>query len=115
MLFLNQRQLMARKRISSKAAGDIASKRISALFRLSRESVTDGNDERAKRYVSLARRIGQRTRTPMPDDERYCKSCGLPLIAGRNCRVRIGGGRVRMTCLICGNTRRMPYIKEQIK
>lgn len=104
---------MSRKRISSRAAGDIASKRISILFDLSYRSARVGDNDRARRYVSLARRIGQKTRTSMPDSEMFCKECNLPLIAGENCRVRIGGGRVRITCLGCGNIRRLPYIREQ--
>lgn len=104
---------MSKKRISSRAAGDIAAKRISVLTELSRRSVREGNCDRARRYVSLARRIGQKTRTSMPDSEMYCKKCNTPLIAGENCRVRIGDGRVKITCLGCGNIRRLPYTREQ--
>ena len=100
---------MSRKRISSREASDIAVRRMSILFSLSRKALKEGNPERARRYVSLARRIGQRTRTPIPAEERYCSKCNIPLDVGRNCRVRVSGGDVRITCLECGDIRRMPY------
>ena len=100
---------MSRKRISSRGASDIAVRRISLLFGLSRKALADGNPDRARRYVTLARRISQRTNTPIPRDETYCKRCNLPLDAGRNCRVRVMKGNVKITCLECGDIRRMPY------
>ena len=100
---------MSRKRISSRGASDIAVRRMSLLFGLSRKALADGNPERARRYVTLARRISQRTNTPIPKDVTYCKRCNLPLDAGRNCRVRVMKGNVKITCLECGDIRRMPY------
>ena len=100
---------MSRKRISSRGASDIAVRRMALLFGLSRKALADGNPERARRYVTLARRISQRTNTPIPRDETYCKRCNLPLDAGRNCRVRVMKGNVKITCLGCGDIRRMPY------
>ena len=104
---------MARKRISSKVASEIANDRMSKLFELSNEAVRNGDNDRARRYVSIARRIGQKTRTPIPDDARFCKDCGIPMEVGVNCRIRIGDGRVKITCLECGSIRRMPYTREQ--
>ena len=100
---------MSRKRISSRGASDIAVRRMSLLFSLSRKALADGNPDRARRYVTLARRISQRTNTPIPKEEAYCKRCNLPLDVGRNCRVRVMKGNVRITCLECGDVRRMPY------
>lgn len=100
---------MSRKRISSRGASDIAVRRMSLLFGLSRKALADGNPDRARRYVTLARRISQRTNTPIPKDETYCKRCNLPLDVGRNCRVRVMKGNVKITCLECGDIRRMPY------
>lgn len=104
---------MAKKRISSKKAGDIASERMSILFDLSRVAVKNGKDDRARRYVHIARRIGQKTNTPVPKENGFCKNCGLPMVHGVNCRTRIGDGRLKITCLGCGNVKRMPYIREQ--
>ncbi len=100
---------MARRRISSKIASEIASDRMSKLFELSKDAAKNGDDERAIRYVSVARRIGQKTRTPIPDDVRFCKGCGMPL----SIEVRIGDGRVKITCLKCDTIKRMPYTREQ--
>ncbi len=100
---------MSRKRISSRGASDIAARRMSLLFGLSRKALREGRPERARRYVTLARRISQRTNTPLPRDETYCKRCNMPLDVGRNCRVRVMNGNVKITCLECGDIRRMPY------
>ena len=101
--------MMSRKRISSRDASSIAARRMSVLFGLSRKALEEGNRDRAKRYVMLARRIGQRTRTPVPKEHRFCKKCNMPLDVGRNCRVRVMKGTVKITCLECGDIRRMPY------
>ena len=100
---------MSRKRISSRGASDIAARRMSLLFSLSRKALNEGKPERARRYVTLARRISQRTNTPLPRDETYCKRCNMPLDVGKNCRVRVMNGNVKITCLECGDVRRMPY------
>ena len=103
---------MSRRRISSREVSDIATRRMSKLFELSRKALEEDNTDRARRYVTLARRIGQRTRTPIPEGETYCKKCNMPLEVGRNCRVRVKDGRVRITCLGCGNIRRVPYTRS---
>ena len=103
---------MSRRRIDSRTVSDIASRRMSILFGLSRRALEEGDEDRAKRYVTLARRIGQRTNTPVPAGERYCKRCNLPLEVGRNCRVRVMNGNVKITCLGCGDIRRVPYSRS---
>ncbi len=103
---------MSRKRISSRKVSDIAERRMSVLFGLSVKAAENGDAERAKRYIALARRISQRTVTPMPKENMYCKKCNMPLSVGRNCRVRVLGGIVRITCLECGDVRRVPYARS---
>ena len=103
---------MSKKRISSRGASDIASKRMSVLFGLSKKAAEDGNTDRARRYVTLARRIGQKTQTQIPKGEMYCKRCNMPLDVGKNCRVRVMKGNVRITCLECGDIRRVPYSRS---
>jgi len=50
----------------------IALERIYRLFELA-----EGNDEYAKRYLQLAKRIGEKCRVSVPKElkEKYCKKC----------------------------------------
>lgn len=102
---------MTRKRVSKSDASKIASERISILLSRSRMETLNGREDRARRYVSLARRIGRRTQTSAKGE--YCKECNSYLIPGVNCRVRMTGGRRSITCLGCGNIKRIPFTKEQ--
>lgn len=104
---------MSKRRISNDKIASIAAERISILVRLSEEALRNGRKDRAERYVSLALRICQKTRSSMPGDFVFCKKCHLPLIPGINQRVRVGGGRVVSTCGECGSIRRMPYLREK--
>ncbi len=83
------------------------------LLELAEQAVRDGRDDRAVRYVDLARRIGMKTRTPLPSGFRYCRGCLRPLIPGLNCDVRLTGRKVVTTCRSCGTLRRVPYLKEK--
>lgn len=104
--------LMSRKRISSREASNIAKKRMSTLYKLSVKAADEGNRDRAKRYISMARRISQKTNTPMPKENMYCKRCNMPLSVGKNCRVRLVGGKISITCLECEDINRIPIQKE---
>lgn len=55
-----------------KANQKIALERIWRLFELA-----EGSDEYAKRYLQLAKRIGEKTRVSIPKElkEKYCKKC----------------------------------------
>lgn len=100
---------MSKRRVSSRTVSDIASKRMSTLYRLSEKAEGEGNTVRSGRYMELARRIGQKTKTPFPKEMMFCKRCNMPLSIGTNCRVRLGDGRVRITCMRCGDIRRIQY------
>lgn len=102
------------KHLSRKDIRNIGNERIAVLTDLSRQAVRDGRDDRARRYVQLARAIGGKTQTGMPEGFRYCKECLLPLMPGTNCRIRLTGGKITVSC-VCGGVRRMPYLKEQRK
>ena len=104
---------MSKRRIDPGKAKDIAHTRMDILMSLSRDEASRGNMDRARRYVSLARRIGMKTRTKMPGDIRYCKRCGVPLVPGVTCNVRLRNHKLNMNCAECGNVRRIPYITEQ--
>ncbi|MBO5599515.1 MAG: ribonuclease P protein component 4 [Candidatus Methanomethylophilus sp.] len=102
------------KRIPRKDVRKIGDERVSILTGLACKAVRDGRDDRARRYVELARAICGKAQTEMPRDFRYCKKCLLPMMPGINCRVRLTGGKITSGCA-CGEVRRMPYLKEQRK
>ncbi len=105
---------MARKRRKGQERR-IARERMEILFGLAREAALDGKPERARRYVALARRVGMRYNVPVPRGHKgeFCKGCGAYLVPSRTARVRIGRGRVRLTCLQCGRIARHPYQREK--
>lgn len=106
---------MSKRRIPQRTVAEIGENRISRLLDLSEEAVRANKPDRARRYVTVARRIGMKTRVKMPVDRRYCKECMVPLIHGVNCSVRLSNHKVCITCGMCGTVRRLPYIKEQRK
>jgi len=95
--------------------GTIARERIEILLKQARENL-DLNPRLSRRYVELAWKISTRTKVKIPPDEKHylCKGCGLPLIPGRNARVRLlpGNSRIVITCLSCGRLRRYPFTKN---
>jgi len=104
---------MSKRRISKNAVVNIGEERISILTGLSKDALTDGREDLARRYVSLAGSIGRKTRTKMPAGFRYCKKCMVPLVPGFNCTVRLTGGKTVTRCQSCGSLKRMPYRKER--
>ena len=104
---------MAKRRISNDKVANIAAERVSVLTALSVKALKEGNDDRARRYVSLALRICQKSRIRMPADFRYCKECHIPMVPGIDSRVRVTRGRIIRTCTKCGYVARIPYLKEK--
>jgi ribonuclease P protein subunit RPR2 len=104
---------VAKRRISNKEVRGIARRRITILMALARDAAIAGNTVRGRRYVELARRISMRSNVSMPKSELWCKECFMPLIPGRNCRVRLRDQRITTHCLGCNHIRRMPYIREK--
>ncbi len=89
---------------------DMAEQRIRRLFELA-ETAYPERPDLADRYVDIARRISLRHRAPIPRElkKRICKKCGAFLVPGKNCRVRLDGKNVVVTCLRCGAIKRYPY------
>ena len=87
----------------------IAEERIERLTELAREAAVAGDDERAREYVRLARRIAERNRLELPRRlTRFsCDACDAYLLPGRNARVRTRDGHVTVTC-DCGHQSRYP-------
>ncbi len=88
----------------------IAEERIERLHDLARAAATAGEDDRAREYVRLARRIAERNRLSLPlEFKRFsCDSCDRYLRPGKNARVRTREGHVVVTC-DCGHQARYPY------
>lgn len=88
----------------------IAAERIDRLHALARQAARDGDAERAREYVRLARRIAERHRLRLPRPFRRftCDTCDTYLVPGRNARVRTQDGHVVVTC-DCGHQARYPY------
>lgn len=93
---------------------DLATERIQRLFELA-DVEYSSNPTRSNEYISLARKIGMRylVRFPRELKVRFCKSCGSYLVPGGNCRIRLKGRYMTVTCLKCGNVRR--YIYHSVK
>ena len=97
------------------AVATVARERIDLLLHQA-EEVLPKSCELSKRYVGLARKISKRTKIRIPKEKkRYlCKKCGLPLVPGRNARVRLRSpnSRIIISCLACDAVRRYPYKKR---
>jgi ribonuclease P protein subunit RPR2 len=93
----------------------IAGERMTTLFRLAESEALQRHAGRARRYVELARRIGMRynVRVPALFKRSFCKKCLAFLLPSVNARVRVGEGRVVITCNVCGAVQRFPYRREQ--
>ncbi|MDG5817189.1 ribonuclease P protein component 4 [Natronococcus sp. A-GB7] len=88
----------------------VAAERIDRLHELARAAAADGDRERARYYVALARRIAERNRLTLPREFRRftCDACDAYLRPGKNARVRTRDGHVVITC-DCGAQARYPY------
>jgi ribonuclease P protein subunit RPR2 len=89
---------------------NVAAERIERLHALARAATVGGNEDRAREYVRLARRLAERQRLTLPRDFRRftCDRCDAFLRPGRNARVRTRSGHVVVTC-DCGEQARYPY------
>ncbi|WP_049970465.1 ribonuclease P protein component 4 [Haladaptatus cibarius] len=88
----------------------VAQERIERLAGLASDAAADCNDERAREYVRLAKRIAERNRLLLPHQfKRFtCDSCDSYLRPGKNARVRLQDDHVVITC-DCGTQARYPY------
>lgn len=99
---------MARRHLGKKDAKGIAADRIEGLFELARTEARAGRQDRAKRYVGLALRIGERHKVRPGHKREYCPNCHAYFTPPSNVRLRTGAGRVIITCLGCGHILRFP-------
>jgi len=91
-------------------SAEIAAERIERLAELAEAAVVDGEPERSRVYVRLARRLAERHRLSLPREfaRAACDRCDVYQRPGRNVRVRVQRGRVIRRC-DCGGTARYPY------
>jgi len=80
----------------------IAKERIEQLFKHA-EEIVKKNPERARRYITLARKISMKAKVKIPSrlKRKYCKYCYSFLLPGFNCRVRNNKGIIVYYCLEC--------------
>lgn len=85
---------------------EVATDRIERLLQLAHGE--RHRPDRSKRYVELARKIGMRYQVSIPARwrRRICRSCERLLTPGRDARVRLRRGTLRVTCARCGRTNR---------
>ncbi|MFB6138245.1 MAG: ribonuclease P protein component 4 [Halobacteriaceae archaeon] len=92
------------------SADDVAAERIAVLEAQARAAARADEEDRARRYVRLARRLAERHRLPFPRgfERRTCGACDRYQRAGLTVRVRTQDGHVVRTC-DCGAQARYPY------
>lgn len=96
----------------------IVKERIGILFKLAEKEVKI-HPKRARRYVSLARKLGMKYNVRFPPElkRKFCKQCGILWIPGYNLKVRLNSrkGVMEYRCE-CGAVRNFPlHLKENKK
>ena len=93
---------------------DLARERIAILLGQAAARFSE-EPELSNRYVRLARRIAMRAKVHLlpAEKRRICAGCQRFLVPGANCRTRLSGAKVTLTCLACGKVSRFPYLREQ--
>ena len=92
----------------------IASERMERLL-LNAESNFKEHPKLSQRYIELARKIAMRYKLRFTSEQKrlFCKKCNAYLKNGINSRVRLEHGKISVTCLECGNVKRMVYKKSK--
>lgn len=101
---------MPRRRTKQSEAKRLARTRIEILWEQALEIAKTDRDG-ARRRMQVAARIAQRARIKVPKDikRKICRQCGILLIPGENCRVRMRNNRAKhltVTCIACGQITR---------
>ena len=97
--------------IKRKLSRKIAKERISILLELAQRRIKEGEEGLARRYIELAILLSKKYNVRIPKNlkHRICKKCHSFLIPGKNARVRLKRGKIVVTCLRCGHTKRYRY------
>ncbi|WP_455392693.1 ribonuclease P protein component 4 [[Eubacterium] cellulosolvens] len=94
---------------------EIAKERIRILMTLAElESVQNKNPERARRYVTLARKIGMRYNVRLEKyfGDNICRGCNSFLGTSTASRSRVRRGKVTRVCKRCGRVTRVGLQKH---
>jgi len=92
----------------------IALERIRILFMAADKEFSE-HPNRSRRYVELALKIGKKCNVPVPQElkKNYCKKCGAFLKEGRNSKIRISAGIMKITCTECNATKKIAVKRER--
>ncbi|MHA1937236.1 MAG: ribonuclease P protein component 4 [Candidatus Thorarchaeota archaeon] len=101
---------MPRKRPRQSEATRLARARIKLLWKQASE-MTKIDPDGARQRMQMASRVAQKVRIKIPQEikRKICRRCGMILIPGKTCRVRMRSNRSKhltVTCTDCGNITR---------
>lgn len=89
---------------------EIAEKRIRTLFSLAEKELKKGNEERVKKYIFLARKIGMKCQYTIPKEFKrmFCKKCSMLLIPKISCSKEFDEKTetVVIKCFYCNSIKR---------
>lgn len=91
---------------------EIAEERIKILFEKAGEKLEE-DPELSKRYVELAKRIGEKVQSSISEElkRKFCSNCSLYLKPGNNCKVNFDTEEkfVKYICGECGEVEKYGY------
>lgn len=108
--------MKSRKRVHKQKQKNVAREHITELLMEGRR-VALLHPEWAKRYVTIALNIRNRTRTRLTREEKkqFCKSCNAYLLPGKNCTIRVKNAMLLYHCKDCGATRKFGLSHESAR
>ena len=104
---------MSKRRRNKALEKKMARRQIARLFQLAETEGLNSRQDRADRYVHLARKMAMRYNISIGRYRRhFCRKCGAFLIPGKNAIYRLNRGKVVIHCKNCGHIFRFPYHKK---
>ena len=91
----------------------VASERIKELLKFSELHKNDQilSKNSIRTAVAISRR--HKIRIPSRSKRKFCKKCFTVFIPKKTVRIRTVKGKLKYTCLNCGNIKRTPYTKDK--
>ncbi len=101
---------MSKRRRNKALERKMARRQVARLFELAEREALNSRQDRADRYVHLARKTAMRYNLSLGVYRRhFCRKCGAFLLPGRNAVYRLNRGKVVIHCERCGHIARFPY------